>query len=312
MLHWLLNYSPYHVAIWTGSQKATAVRCLDELDLGIVGPKLGTSSPPLFLLTSHTSPCSEELVWNVSDRWLTTITRSVGPKRDQAELLHPKLVAVWAREDIGLTPEDFNSYVAIVKDFDKLVSWVKTTGMRAELTASSLAVGLPRKSSQHRRPRVSHIDLSLLQKRKGIGDWSPYNTVMVDDTTLKLRAQPSTLIAAPTFDYPLEPGLQALRAMLDTFLLQLVGMLDELAPQSNFAKFIETEKWNEKMTSRSAEFTSAGIRILKQCKIPIDAEGRSHIPLSAAEDKQARLARLARAQLTVPSEIYVRTIQRAR
>lgn len=84
MLVWLLNHSPYHVAIWTGSQKATAVRCLDDLDLGIVGRKL------------------------------------VGPHKDQAELLHPRVVALWAREDFGLNDEDFHSYVAVVKDLDKL------------------------------------------------------------------------------------------------------------------------------------------------------------------------------------------------
>lgn len=84
MLLWLLNCSPYHVAIWTGSQKATAVRCLDDLDLGIVGRKL------------------------------------VGPNKNQAELLHPKLVALWAREDFGLTDEDYHSYVAVVKDLDKM------------------------------------------------------------------------------------------------------------------------------------------------------------------------------------------------
>jgi hypothetical protein len=84
MLVWLLNYSPYHVAIWTGSQKATAVRCLDDLDHGIVGRKL------------------------------------VDPNKDQAELLHPKVVALWAREDFGLTDEDYHSYVAVVKDLDKM------------------------------------------------------------------------------------------------------------------------------------------------------------------------------------------------
>lgn len=66
--------------------KATAVRCLYALDLGIVGPRL------------------------------------IGPNNDQPELLHLKLVALWAREDVGLTPQDFNAYVSIVKDFDKLVS----------------------------------------------------------------------------------------------------------------------------------------------------------------------------------------------
>ena len=73
------------MAIWTGSQKATAVQCLYELDLGLVGPQLVDG---------------------------------------EAELLHAKLVALWAREDVGLTPKDFVSYVAIVKDLDKMWTYL--------------------------------------------------------------------------------------------------------------------------------------------------------------------------------------------
>lgn len=93
------------MAIWTGSQKATAVKCLYELDLGLVGPALIDG---------------------------------------EAELLHPKLVALWAREDVGLTAKDFVSYVAIVKDLDKL--WdhlVRCAPFPSPCPASSLTLTYP-------------------------------------------------------------------------------------------------------------------------------------------------------------------------
>lgn len=77
------------MAIWTGSQKATAVQCLYELDLGLVGPQLVDG---------------------------------------EAELLHPKLLALWAREDLGLTKKDYVSYVSIVKDLDKMWSYLVRLG----------------------------------------------------------------------------------------------------------------------------------------------------------------------------------------
>ncbi|KAK4055828.1 hypothetical protein OIO90_003082 [Microbotryomycetes sp. JL221] len=208
VLHWLLNYSPYHVAFWTGSQKATAVRCLDELDLGLIKP----------------SVCGRRV-----------------------EILHPKIVALWAREDFGLSPEDFTSYVALVKDLDKLWNYLR---------------------------------------EQNIGDWNETNTVMVDDTPAKLRAQPFTLIGAPTYDYPVEPSFTTRKSMLDTFLIELVGMLDTLAGQRNFTNFIRSYRWYElaRKTDRLStdlqkRFVKVGVDVMKNAGAAVDAEGRSPIPL---------------------------------
>ncbi|GAA5890126.1 hypothetical protein JCM6882_009235 [Rhodosporidiobolus microsporus] len=205
MLQWLLrDDSPWTMAIWTGSQKATAVRCLYELDLGLVGPEL------------------------------------VGANKDQAELLHPKLAALWAREDFNLTPQDYKSYVAIVKDLERLWAYLAKTGH---------------------------------------GHFDPTNTIMVDDTPSKLRAQPDTLIAAPTFDYPLDPSPYTHTALLDTFLLALVGMLDEVAPETNFANYVGVEKrWNEVPSEEAVrKMGKRGLKLLKKAGIPAAAEGRGLI-----------------------------------
>ncbi|GAA5825212.1 hypothetical protein JCM3770_001832, partial [Rhodotorula araucariae] len=201
-LIWLLRPdSPWTMAIWTGSQKATAVQCLYELDLGLVGPNLVDG---------------------------------------EAELLHPKLVALWAREDFGLTPKDFVSYVAVVKDLDKMWSYL---------------------AEEH------------------LGAFSPSNTVMVDDTPSKLRAQPATLIAAPTYDYPRAPSPYTAAAQLDTFLLALADMLDELAEQTNFGRFIAQHAWNKVPARRElADRTEAGIALLERAGVPVEAAARGVLP----------------------------------
>ncbi|GAA5872437.1 hypothetical protein JCM3774_004521 [Rhodotorula dairenensis] len=206
LLTWLFQpASPWTVAIWTGSQKQTAVECLYELDLGLVGPKL------------------------------------VGSRKDQAELLHPKLVALWAREDFNLTPEDYVSYVAVVKDLSRLWRYLNNT----------------------------------LQ----LGPFDVGNTVMVDDTPSKLRAQPYSLIAAPTFDYPLAPSIASVRAKLDVFLLALVGILYRLETESNMANYIKSHQWNRVMSNGDlAEWRIRGVGLLDQDGILVAAEGRGLLP----------------------------------
>ncbi|GAA5959413.1 hypothetical protein JCM3765_006596 [Sporobolomyces pararoseus] len=199
-LQWILRpESPWTVAIWTGSQKPTAVRCLYELDLGIVGPKL---------------------------------------INNQAEILHPKIKALWSREDFNLTPEDYRSYVAVVKDLSRLWKYLRPYG---------------------------NFDAS--------------NTVIVDDTPSKLRAQPDSLIAAPTFDYPEEPSDETMKYQLDTFLLALVSMLTKLVPETNFPNYIKSSGWSEVIDIEN-ERTRAkeGVKLLKLAKIAVDAEGRGILP----------------------------------
>ncbi|GAA6008357.1 hypothetical protein JCM11491_004447 [Sporobolomyces phaffii] len=232
-LEWILRpESPWTVAIWTGSQKKTAVRCLYELDLGIVGP---------------------DLVAN-----------------DQAEVLHPKIKAVWAREDFNLTPEDYRSYVAVVKDLSRLWKALVSLGLLLALALAS-------------------PDLSKW------GTFDATNTVMVDDTPSKLRAQPANLIAAPTFDYPEEPGTDTTsRAQNDTFLVELVSMLTDLAPETNFANAIAARAWNCQVAAAAAgrrrsepraatdeldaDHERRGTRLLQAAGIAVDAQGRGLLP----------------------------------
>ncbi|GAA5987249.1 hypothetical protein JCM10908_001878 [Rhodotorula pacifica] len=206
MLTWLFQpSSPWTVAIWTGSQKKTAVECLYELDLGLVGPKL------------------------------------IGPRKDQPELLHPKLAALWAREDFNLTPKDYVSYVVVVKDLSRLWRYLNNT---------------------------LHL-----------GPFGVENTVMVDDTPSKLRAQPYSLVAAPTFDYPLAPSIPTAKAQSDYFLLSLVGILFQLETESNFAEYIKSHGWNAVMKwDEMSKWRNKGVQLLQKDDILVAAEGRGLLP----------------------------------
>ncbi|BGP25580.1 hypothetical protein JCM10295v2_004508 [Rhodotorula toruloides] len=227
MLSWLMRgESPWSVAIWTGSQKATAVSCLYALDLGLVGPSLLPSG--------------------------------------ESEILHPKLLAVWAREDFGLTKRDYEDYVAVVKDLERLWEYLAAKDESWKFDAS--------------------------------------NTVMVDDTPSKLRAQPYSLIAAPSYFYPFGPGsIQTNRSLMDKFLLALVGMLSTLIGESNFAAFIKQVRWFEKdegshevaSASEMRRWRNEGLEVLRKAGVPVEAEGRGLVPGVSGTENEPRGIRTA-------------------
>jgi hypothetical protein len=104
------------------------------------------------------------------------------------------------------------------------------------------------------------------------------NTLMVDDTPSKLRAQPYTLVAAPTYDYPLVPSPSTSAALLDTFLLSLVGMLVDIEGESNFANFVKAEGWNLGLDEEEKErFERKGLRALKKAGVAVEADGRGPV-----------------------------------
>ncbi|BGP71373.1 hypothetical protein NBRC10513v2_004742 [Rhodotorula toruloides] len=226
-LSWLMrDESPWSVVIWTGSQKATAISCLYALDLGLVGPSLTPSG--------------------------------------DAEILHPKLLAVWAREDFGLTKRDYESYVAVVKDLERL--W------------------------------------EFLAHKNGAWKFDATNTVMLDDTPSKLRAQPYSLIAAPSYYYPFGPGsVRTNRSLMDQFLLALVGMLSDLLGESNFAAYVKEMKWYEKddgtnevqSAKELRRWMNEGLEVLRKAGVPVEVEGRGLVPGVRGTENEPRGIRTA-------------------
>ena len=114
---------------------------------------------------------------------------------DKPVLLSSRLVSLWAREET-IPPQDYNVYVRATKDFDHL--W-------------------------------THL------RQLDRGEYGPENTVMIDDTPNKLRAQPDTLLNPPTFAFPSSPSKATEACQTDTFLLELAGALEELCLESNMA-----------------------------------------------------------------------------
>lgn len=112
-----------------------------------------------------------------------------------------------------------------------------------------------------------------------LGPFDVHNTVMVDDTPAKLRAQPYSLVAAPTFDYPLAPSVSTVRVQIDSFLLTLVGFLFKLETESNMANYIKSHKWYQVMNvNERVEWRIKGVQLLNQDGILVAAEGRGLLP----------------------------------
>lgn len=235
------------VVIWTGSQKATAISCLYALDLGLVGPSLTPSG--------------------------------------DAEILHPKLLAVWAREDFGLTKRDYESYVAVVKDLERLWEFLVRPCFPPSLSS-----------------RRCRANTSSQAHKNGAWKFDATNTVMLDDTPSKLRAQPYSLIAAPSYYYPFGPGsIRTNRSLMDQFLLALVGMLSDLLGESNFAAYVKEMKWYEKddgtNEAQSAKelrrWMNEGLEVLRKAGVPVEVEGRGLVPGVRGTENEPRGIRTA-------------------
>lgn len=125
---------------------------------------------------------------------------------------------------------------------------------------------------------------------------------MVDDTPSKLRAQPYSLIAAPSYLYPFGPGsIQTTRSLMDQFLLALVGMLDSLLAESNFAAFIKSMRWydkdegtNEVQTAKEMRrWMNEGLEVLRKAEVPVEVEGRGLVPGVKGTENEPRGVRTA-------------------
>lgn len=93
---------------------------------------------------------------------------------------------------------------------------------------------------------------------------------MVEDEPDNLRAQPVSLIHAPMFYPPATPTNNDINHN-DTFLLQLIGILDELEAESNFANYISSEGWNIDVSQNQDRYVKKGLSILSDNHIDVDA-----------------------------------------
>lgn len=115
-----------------------------------------------------------------------------------------QLVASWARDTLSLTPEQYNGKVQVYKRLESVWS---------------------DKSIQRAHPSF----------RSDRGKWSQSNTLLIDDSTEKARAQPYNLVNVPEL---LENGHKAEKAaQLTPVLDQVRGYLDEARSWSDVSAF---------------------------------------------------------------------------
>lgn len=129
-----------------------------------------------------------------------------------SQFLHPKyrnqLAAVWARDKLDLTKEQFENKVQVYKKLDKI--W----------------------------------DDETVQKTAGAGNrWDQSNTILVDDSKLKALAQPHNLLQVPEYTANDDPAkAQGKRKqnhkIQQDILKQLEMKLEELKYQENVSKLI--------------------------------------------------------------------------
>lgn len=130
--------------------------------------------------------------------------------------LHPnyrsKLAAVWARDKLDLTEEQYKSKVQVYKKLDKV--WA---------------------------------DVAIQQTAPTGTKWDQSNTVLIDDSKLKALAQPHNLLQVPEYDRSCDPDKakkddRAKRyKMQQNIVHQLQLKLDELKYQVNVSRLIH--KW---------------------------------------------------------------------
>jgi hypothetical protein len=104
-----------------------------------------------------------------------------------------KLAAKWSRNQLGLTPDQFNNKVQVYKELEKV--WAdpkiqakfptkKDRAGKAAFNATRYASGLDEQTEM----------TGFLNKR-----WDQSNTVLIDDSTLKAAANPYNILQVPEF-----------------------------------------------------------------------------------------------------------------
>lgn len=112
---------------------------------------------------------------------------------------YSRLVAIWARENFGLGPEDFHRNVQVYKDLDR-VWWTD--------------------SIQRHMPGYEHGER-----------FNQSNTILIDDSAIKAQAQPWNLVEIPSFVSIEDESTK------DDILAQVAGYLEELKIQKDVSKF---------------------------------------------------------------------------
>jgi hypothetical protein len=226
---------------------------------------------------------------------------AVGPKNDQAELLHPKLVAVWAREDIGMNAEDFHSCVAGASVYVPSMRPNPLTLSLLQLSRTSIILyvdNLPLLPALLTCPFLA-VDLSCQSKRR-----------LLPAFLADIASNPRRRTAAPATGLPIIPAWSTTHhassersrtlsspPLRSTILSTLRAR--PLALCSTPSSSNSSNRWFDSAEGREHEFVRTGMKILAKARIAIDAEGRSPIPIPRGASS-ASTVRPARPTVAIP------------
>lgn len=101
-------------------------------------------------------------------------------------------------------------------------------------------------------------------------EWSPYNSLIVDDQVSNGRLQPESIMKCPLFTN---------KSPDDDFLLAFIGVLDELAPETNFAAAMKQHKFNRGIALEDwNRYSQRGTEVCRKYDIKVSRGTPYHDP----------------------------------
>ena len=152
------------------------------------------------------------------------------------EKIRNRLAAVWARDKLGLTPEQYRQKVQVYKRLEQV--WAdKTIQARYPKKKSQLGLEAYHTLITRKRAAAANLDPAVATGATTLR-WDQSNTVLIDDSNLKAAGQPYNILEIPEFtnDRPAEDERRVLATVL--------ARIDELSHTSNVSRLIRD--WDER------------------------------------------------------------------
>lgn len=145
-----------------------------------------------------------------------------------------RLAAVWARDKLGLTPEQYRQKVQVYKRLEQV--WADKT-IQARYPKKKSQLGLEVYHTLITRKRAAPgLDLAVATGAAALR-WDQSNTVLIDDSKLKAAGQPYNILEIPEFTN--DRSAEDERRVLATVL----SRIEELSTTCNVSRLIR--HWDE-------------------------------------------------------------------
>lgn len=150
--------------------------------------------------------------------------------------MNQEYVAVWSRDELGLTPEQYREKVQVYKNLDKI--WADNVIQSHHLEYKQMKTKFRKNLT---RSPIKRFNPDIDPKGKLF--WDQTNTVLIDDSRLKAAAQPHNILEISEFTGGSDPDGSASMAIV-------LRQLDILSRQQDVSKQIR--EWNMKKPSTNS------------------------------------------------------------